>query len=615
MILQKIFILPLFIAGLVACGDDKKEENKTTPAPDAACTYGSVGCGIFVPSQDDKISISFEKSASGDKYVVMPFSVGSTDAVDGAGSEKFSFDVPVGKANLSGGRGKRIFAIQPGMEADKRADTNALAKRAAQLGRVIFNRWNVSLGLKGQSTGFWEMVRAYDQVREQLVSMNGLNDFHQEESLEAGFLRALTGHRDNFVSSVGTNLVANDCPGANGEVLLPGTSAGNPEVYDVGEVVSGTDYCIIYMDTVFGANNADDKEAIETSIKTLLKSYKSVIYKDEFKAVNGYTFKPIFVIIDPTNSDYGMNPAFQQFLGAFTQNETVASKMPMLYLASDLSKIDGYSNDATGKAAFHATLAHELQHAISFYYRGMKPGSAADQVIETVFVDEGIAHTMEDVFGYGTEEFKDYAGVFLSYFANGLNPFLAGAKFPEGKYAGDDFNYYRGSAQALLYYLLSQKGGVDFKDGIVSGGGGMQYLADLVTSGKVGAKNLKETFAHPTWAWPETVANFLGALVLDNSGVQNIGVQYQAKAPFQEVTDLQGTKNKVFGMRFNNFGAIKDATADGAANPYTAFDAVELELYHYHTRPGLVTVSEAAKPVEIGSPDDLGSGAAVVRIK
>jgi hypothetical protein len=612
--LQKMLISFVLAGGFVACGEDKKDEEPKKDDEAKPCEFGEVGCGSVIQSKDDKISISVEKSASGDKYVVMPFSVGNVASVDGAGTEKFAFTVPVGKTNLKGTRVKKIFERELLRADTKGAEPRALAKNAGDLARLVYGHWDPRFGIDGQAPGFWNLVKAYDRINATLQTEGGFNQLHQSETLEEQFLREIAEAPTALTASSPLGLTG-DCPEKDGDVLLPGG-----ENVEATEVVAGVDYCIVYQDTPFAETDptaiAATKTTIEATIKSTLAAYKKVIYGDEFvEGANGFIFKPTFVIIDPSKEDYAMPAAFLGFLGVFTAKETDVTKMPMLYLASDLTKIQGLANDAKGKSSFHATVAHELQHAISFYYRAMKAKTDADRTLETVFIDEGLAHTMEDVFGYGTEEFSDYAGNFLGFFNAGLYPFLGGSKFPAEEYAGENFNIYRGSSQAFLYYLASQKGGVDFTDGKVSGGDGLKFYADLTMSGKVGATNLKETFAHASWSWTETVGNFLSAIVLDNSSVPKVEAKHQVKEPFKEVTDLQGTKNKTFGMRFNNFGLVKDPTAEGASNPYTVFDSAELEVYHYHTRPGLVTVADAAKPIEIVSPDDEGTAAAVVRIK
>jgi hypothetical protein len=607
--LQHLAIPALLTAALGACGgDEKKDEKKDEPS--GPCELGDIGCGSIVASKDDKISISLEKSASGDKYVVMPYSVGKVATVDGAGTEKNIFTVPVGKQALRS-PDKKAFGAWPESQSTQINDVRRTRSYAGKLAHLIYGRWNPKFGRDGQAPGFWNLVRAYDQVQADLAAENGLNALGQKQTLEEQFLQEIN-HSDRLIEKdQSAALLASTCPAVDDDLLLPG--GDNTEVK---EVVAGADYCIVYQDE---PKAETDKTAIEATVKATLATYKKVIYGDEFaSAENGFTFKPVFVIIDPANSDYGMPEAFLGFLGVFTAKETDETKMPMLYLASDLSKIQGLANDAKGKASFHATITHELQHAISFYYRAMKAKTESARNLETVFLDEGLAHTMEDVFGYGSEEFADYAGNFLQGFPNGLYPFFAGSKLPEDMYTGDNaeqFNTYRGGAQAFLYYLASQKGGIEFTDGKVSGGDGLKFYAALTTSGKVGATNLQDSFAHASWTWTETVGHFLCALILDNSSVPKVEKMHQTAEPFKEATDLQETKNKTFGMRFNNFGAIKDSTAEGASNPYVPYENATLEVLHYHTLPGLITVSDSKKPVEIATPDDEGTAAAVVRIK
>ncbi|MEZ4743599.1 MAG: hypothetical protein R3B45_14335 [Bdellovibrionota bacterium] len=598
-----------------ACGDKKEENSKEE---DNSCTFGDVGCGASVSAQSGKITINFDKAAAGDKYVIIPYSVGNIDKIDGATAEKaVTFEIPVEKSASAATSFSARHALM---------DSNMLAKEKEDAFRLIAGKFRPSLGVDGQAPGFWSIVKYYDQLTErqmQYQKQHGIEiPLYNEPSLELSFKERVRNYQPrvskNFLTQVGS------CP--EDEVAIPGEEGSVSITSD--QVVVGEDYCIVYVDEPLIET---DKTAIENTIKTVLNIYKKKIYKDEFAPIGDFVFKPQFIIMNFNDDSYGIPEAMKAILGAFEQEMTDDLSVPMLYLKSKFVNADGDDVLATddNKKEFHATLAHEVQHAISYYYRSVKyldgKPSGTTPVAETVLVDEGIAHFMEDIFGYGSEGFEKFPGNFLATFSYGLMPFLAGGSFPSSETVGEAINYYRGGSQALLYYLASRMGGFEFSDGQISGGKGLDFIVQLVTSDQQGAKNLQTAFSYNSWSWNDAVSNFLISTVVDNSSVENVYSDYQLPAVFKELTDLQGTANKIFGMRFNDFESVTDRIAEqGVYNPFQHEDPEAsadeanrtYELYYYHAVPGLYTVVDSSEPFVIEtSTEDTGTAAAVVRIK
>ena len=176
--------------------------------------------------------------------------------------------------------------------------------------------------------------------------------------------------------------------------------------------------------------------------------------------------------------------------------------------------------------------------------------------------------------------------------------------------ATDDKALNRGAAQTLIYYLISQKGGVTFTNGVASGGDGLKFLADVVKGAThVGPQNLAEKFGG---AWTDAISNYFGALAIDGSGISDTDSKYTVQDP-QKVTNLIGETDHSYGMHFNNFSDLPKA------HTWTevAKDAVTTpELQYYATCPYLYTVTDSSLKVGFKTKDTLPNTAvAVVQIK
>jgi hypothetical protein len=632
--LQKYFVLFCLTWFLLSCGDDEKKK-KTEE-----CVGSCLGDGKVFRFNDDKAIITFDNAAVGEQFLILPFTVGNTDAAnsftDGAGSSTIDFIFPVDSIQKTAASGEAKPA-QSGSSQDQTIDISK--KLQSYYEKIVWQRWQPDLPANRQGRDFWNLVKEVDRARAHRYLL-GSNAFLPNELGQATLEETLMANdpsdwKINPFQASGLNatmsLISGDCPSKGSLYPRPHKDGRVVQDLTVAEVVADDEFCVVYIDSPAQV----EKPGIETAIQDVVSRYKEVIYKDEFKNSGEYKFKPHFVIADfqkiQDRPEY-----LDDYLGGFSGPLSLVVKAPVILLTADLASSGSSVSDAL-KEEFFGTIPHEMQHAISDYYRvripkAKDPNSNGNQ--EQVMVDEGLAHAMEDIFGYGLVGFGKFAEQYLTGTAFGEDPFLAGDSYarnnevlPGGsKYQVATFQTYRGAAHAFIYYLMSQKGGVEFKDGTASGGGGLQFLVDLTRSNDISTQNFKRTFNHPSWSWEETVGNFLGALIVDNTKtLSTVAPKYQVQEIFKEATDLQGTKNKTFGMRFNNFSNLPDILALGkdGIGPYKADDGdgntATIEIYAYQTSPGIYTVKSSDDKIEVILDDGLyngvGAGVSVVRIK
>ena len=609
--------LALFFAlasGLNGCGSDAQDKAKKG----SETTTGEPGNGSVATASTGQASIDFSTAAAGAQFVLMPFILGDTATVTGATETKFTFTMSVGAAAAAA----KLADLSSEASADSRPVQSRQIMSTRQrddMLRTLLNRFDPNRGA-AQGDDFWHLARLVDASdaaelpAQQGAAAAGFAAAPLPGAIEGLYRKAAPDGGRRRVSEVANLTMASSCPSAGGTVAAP-NSALKPRDLVIPSaatsVVSSADYCIVYLsDPVTGG----DKATIEATIKEVVRRFKEVIYKDTFAQVNGYTFRPVFIIADFSKSAQWPSLPALAISGAFIASmsddtdDTIGSHMPMIYMASDISKVGknvGAAVDvAKNKRLWHGTIAHETQHAIMNYYRARKVSADSKKWrLETAEVDEGIAHYAEDLFGHGAENFDDFAKTFLtSWFDKDfVNPVLS---------ATDDKPLNRGAAQTLMYYLISQKGGVTFTNGVASGGTGLEYLASVVKDAtSVGPKNLAEKFGG---TWTDTIANFFGALAIDGSGLSKADAKYLVQDP-QKATNLVGETDRLYGMHFNDFSGLEKAhtwtetATDGVSTP---------ELQYYATCPYLYTVADPTKAVVFKTKDTFANTAvAVVQIK
>lgn len=576
-----LFVLSQLIS---ACGGDKDKEKE------GACAEGTVKCGQgwVTPFTGETTEIDFKDAPVGAEFVVMPYALGDVTKIEGATAETFEVTLNDGVT-----AGLRFTTIADDALNLKESHYDWQALDADR--RHLVRSFRPELG-EAQTPGFWETVQRVDRA---LANLNGSqNLLGQPGPVERSYRQALQQPRRQRRSL--HNLLAPSCPQAGDEIVAPSGPKSSRDVA-VKEASDETDFCYVVVSTPV---TEPDSAAIKASVKEVLRRFKSTnFYNDTFAPVGEFTFKPFVIIVafdDNTVWPDAQNVGQFQGAGFYITHTTDDLGAPTLYMAADFSKVVGgpQASDSSSKPIWHATIAHEMQHAVIDYYRGRQEKRA-----ETAALDESIAHFFEDLFGYGSERFS-FPKDFFSLFPSGIQAFMSSSVSEKAD---------RGAGQAFLYYLTSQKGGfTKDSDGYVSGGDGLKYLIEVVkNSSRSGTINLAEKFGGN---WLETVGNYLGALVLDGTAVSGIEKQYKVAEPLTGVKDLNGNANKTFGMHYNLFGGLVDRFNDYEA--VTATNGPKFELSFYQTKPVKVTLTKAGEKLKVKlSAEQQSAAVSVVRIK
>ena len=233
-----------------------------------------------------------------------------------------------------------------------------------------------------------------------------------------------------------------------------------------------------------------------------------------------------------------------------------------------------------------------------YYYREAQ----GQGVGETPAVDEGVAHFMEDVFGYGLENFKSYAGAFLSVHPFGTAPFLDSG--PE-VISNDTL---RGATHTLLYYLASQMGGVEFSGGEVSGGGGLDFIVNIVKrNSSAGAATLKAAYGSD---WSQVIADYSNALVVDGNGKDGMDSRFSTQKPVANVTQIGGGAG-TYGMRFNGYAGLTSNLGT-----YELLGEGVPGVKHYHLKPYRMVVEDPTVPLKFKLQDDIANtGVTAIKVR
>ena len=586
--------------GLGGDDDDGKKND--------SCKSNCVGDGFVVTGSGESIVVEFPGAAAGHEYVLAPFAIGNAQTNPGSSGQKAALKI-TGAAALTGS----------GSGFDKsRSERNGADRRVISWQeydhdmRTVYNRFSPERGLDDDPE-LLSLVRAIDAVDSVIssdgveISPAGVAELRQvglEEILRRGEARVRDGdvrsrrlveRSDGQVTLQTTNA---DCP--TDFISVPET-ADLTSVVDIGvaKAVNGDDFCIIYAEQSTPVSEPDEAR-LTASMKEIMRVYKDVMYGDKMTANqrDGYRFRPIVVVVDFSNAD--LWPKEIQLSGAFLSDVTTTVKRPMIYMAADQSKGGGPSDPVLARRRFHSTMAHEIHHAVVDYYRSR----GAAQKPETLAVDEGMALFVQDLFGYGDVDFVGFTKAWILTFIDGTASFLSGS--------GDDEKILRGGAHSLIHYLVSQKGGVTFTNGKPSGGGGFATIAGLVKdTNRTGAQSLAAAFSTD---WSASVAGFLGAVVLDGSAVPGVVPKYSNQALFTDVTDLEGSTGKTFGMRFNGFAGMPERISAYVVSTDASLASGDRELDLYQSVPVRHVVKNPSVKLTVNFPQD-GNAVSVVRIK
>jgi len=608
---HKYAVVFYFLLSITSCGEDDKKKK------DSNDSFAS-------------FEVDFSDAEKGHNFVVFPFVLGDLEKIEGGSSTvKFSLSASqTGSAKLT----DSANFVQNGTNLKQRKSLKSLmsTNEIDHNLRTLINRFDPERGYH-QGDWFWSLAKDIDyslmSQKAQGTRRDGfhgllfddrmVNAYWESEDrvgpVEARYLANLEipipvsmkpfyskisnedANREQSFTALSLSSVT--CPKSGDSIFMPNLSnlsEVRSQKIPANSVVEGEDYCIVYLNDPVSEPSKDN---IKRSIERILSTYKKVVYKSEFETTSsGYVFKPIIVILDFKDKSMWPQELIYQVDGVFTPIPSKNAKKPMLFFHSNLNTMNA-REASLAKSLFHSTMAHEIQHAVMDYFRVRK----TEGVQENASIDEGLAHFMEDLFGFGEENFGGYVKTFLDIWQESLIPPL---------HQSESSSVYRGGAQALWYYLVSQKGGVSFTDGVASGGEGLKFIADVVTNVKgKGPKGLADKFGGN---WTVTMGEFFVSLAVDNTAIPIPSEKFRVKDP-QPIKDLLGNSKK-FGMRFNNFGGLP-AARNFAESKFTP-GALEDEFTFYAAKALLYEVSDPSVKISFKASTDQGSVAvARVRVK
>ena len=567
------FFIFTIIVGSLSCTDDKDDES-------AAETT------LF---NDGKATLSFADAEAGDEYLILPYHLGNIDTVQGGTSSQSEFTVTVPSA-------ASLRGLKTEMEPKALFMNSSADKHLGEIYRMIMNRFNSNKSEDAQDDGLWMLADTYDKIktRSQLT-------LSSQSSMTSYLKQVIKSKKNDFKLDQNTDgfALAEGCPTTDDEVeLFVGVDTSGATVKEtdsISDVISNDDFCVILVTDAL-SDKLSDKTVLESTIKSIMDTYKNVIYEDTFPVKNGITFKPYFIIADFEDLvSLGHSSALTSIIGAFNQDLTVSAGRPVLLMTETLAGVGLGETDANVRQ-YWGTLAHEVSHAISYYYKNG---------LDDLYIDEGAAHTAEDLFGYKADgNYDNYASIFLQNRYSGSYPFFVSAALTASDSSLD--SYGRGAGQALFHYLISQKGGITYSSGSLSTSDGLKFYADVIKSPNKGFKNLSEVYADASLTWNEVIGNYIAALMVDGSSLEDISSLHTTADVITNINNVQGDAGKEYGFKFNG---------GDLGNSYESITSLEedtFELTFYQTKPFLYKVQSADDNIVI---ETLAENAGVAMVK
>jgi len=601
-VVMRAGVVAAMIIGAGACGRDKKSKDEVPATESNECSYSAAGQGCVVKSTGDTVTMDFSSAVVGQQYIVAPFVLGNVNKIAGSlRPHNFTFNV-----RTAGGTALQLRRNSADVEGgDKDGWQSKFAMDHDK--RSLANRFDPSKGID-QGEWFWQLARHLDGERPEARNLVGSD----RPSVE-GFYRQLAKNPQKNKLKRVLDLVDSGCPTAT--LKVPKADGANTLSVPVSDSYADPSdkFCVAYVSNPV---TVSDKEAIKAAIAKILRVYSGPIYNDSFASKGAYKFRPVFAFVDVSDEDVWDQSAALNLAGAFISYTSVAAGYPVIYIASDFTKVGSFgesSQTSVLRGQFYSVIAHEVQHAILHYYRLNQAGTALSNA-EPVSIDEGLAHFMEDLFGYAADGFKFWAVPFLQGYTDATNPFLVGSNdYGDGVSAP----LARSASHTLLYYLSSQKGGVTFDaNGEPSGGGGLTFVKNVVKSATaIGPANLAANFSGDWWV---TMGNYLGALAVDHVDLgATVAKKYTVQEPSNVVTNLTSTAAQSYGMRFNNYLELATHPNSDYGNPKNT-PAVPNQMSYYMTAPLLYTITNPAEKLSFqcdcgGETENIA--ASVVRIK
>jgi hypothetical protein len=185
-----------------------------------------------------------------------------------------------------------------------------------------------------------------------------------------------------------------------------------------------------------------------------------------------------------------------------------------------------YVNSDQVGAAADRTMAHELQHLLSYGAKAYKPEvNGGGGSLEALWLDEGQSHFSEDACGFPGEN------------TTLLDQEVFTAFSETQMFSDQDSLAMRGLAMLFVRYLFEQEGAVQYDaDGTITDQGGAAFLQGLHNSSELGLDAVEAVHGDAKGAF----ANWAVAVGLDNRGVTD-----DSRFVYQDLVDDPKTGNKL----------------------------------------------------------------------
>ncbi len=162
-----------------------------------------------------------------------------------------------------------------------------------------------------------------------------------------------------------------------------------------------------------------------------------------------------------------------------------------------------------------ATIAHELQHYLHFYYKSYSRylSGSESPPLEELFLDEGISHLIESLSGYG-----ETGGnlLFAARYLSNTGDYSLTENDRNGNY---DSIGKRGYAAILLDFLFRKSGGfIINEDGTITDKGGISFIKKIITTHSTGIKALEEAADNN---FKDIIREFCSYLEIENKKQKN----------------------------------------------------------------------------------------------
>ncbi len=293
----------------------------------------------------------------------------------------------------------------------------------------------------------------------------------------------------------------------------------NSKLYYKGE------YIQVWVDTSSytgePAGNSAINEMIDWAEKVVLPRQINDIVGPHFDLDGSGNFS---IVMSKKINDEKLAIGFFNPSDFFDKSQTGSNEEDIIYLGFP----DINDHNFTPKS-LASTIGHEYAHLVYFSnktYRPLVEGKTSTLKLEETFLNEGLAHLTESLFGFG-----ESGGnlVFTKVYFIWPERFSLSSKNTVGR--SEDSPERRGAVMSLLWWLFVQEGGAkwDEKTGSITDLGGIAFLSRLTTSPYIGWENIVKS-SNKYRNVTEILTSWAGEYLQYNSIVQ--------KDPFAVVTPI-----------------------------------------------------------------------------